>query len=285
MICHTDTHSNERRQPTPTAVGNGLPHTPNVPLSCTDRRYYSVNLRLFSRRDLNGSPFGSTPANGNTKSNRSHGGSSGRIPTAPQVLLRAAGARTTICFEGNSSNRNSNRFWGRRGSQNTGEDCRSIGASCAGRVEEAKAPFTAPAPVIDQESRLGAVPSFLNGSHAAIFLNGSHAGGSVTPLAVMRQITTENIGDGSGSRSEVQLRAFATRVHDKLSGFLGYYANARSERCAYARSGTSADTGADLQPRSGGRSAPHSQEAVIALLAFGTVAAAYVWLAYAACVP
>jgi len=210
MICHTDTHSNERRQPTPTAVGNGLPHTPNVPLSCTDRRYYSVNLRLFSRRDLNGSPFGSTPANGNTKSNRSHGGSSGRIPTAPQVLLRAAGARTTICFEGNSSNRNSNRFWGRRGSQNTGEDCRSIGASCAGRVEEAKAPFTAPAPVIDQESRLGAV---------------------------------------------------------------------------YARSGTSADTGADLQPRSGGRSAPHSQEAVIALLAFGTVAAAYVWLAYAACVP
>ena len=279
MICHTENAKSGSGQLTHKRVSNGLPHTPNVPLSCADRRYWDVKLRLFPIRDLNGRPFGSTPANGNNKSNLSHGGSSGRISPAPQVLLRATGARTTICFEGNSSNRISNRFWGRRGSQNTGEDCRSIGASCAGRIEEAKAPFTAPAPVfvIDQESRLGTVPSFLNGRHAAIFLNGSHAGGSVTPLAVMRQITTENIGDGSGSRSEVQLRAFATRVYDKLSGFLGHHANARSERGAYAGTRARAVAGADLQSRSGGRSAPHSQEAVIALLAFGTVAAAYSW--------
>jgi hypothetical protein len=242
MICHTENAKSGSGQLTHKRVSNGLPHTPNVPLSCADMRHTSVNLRKGQALCLNFNATPDTVASVNTKSNRSHGGSSGRISPAPQVLLREAGARITVCTPSYYCHRNGNRGWRLGSGQDTRTNSRGIGASSSNGAENAEAAL---APQQAQVTR---------------------------PI-----ITTENIGDGSGSRSEVQLRAFAARVHDKLSGFLGYHAGARSERSAYARTGTRAHAGADLQPRRSGRSAPHSQEAVIALLAFGTVAAAYSW--------
>jgi hypothetical protein len=242
MICHTENAKSGSGQLTHKRVSNGLPHTPNVPLSCADRRYYIVNLRPRQSSCLNILAGNSTLADVD-KSKRSHGGlSCGGISTASQVLLRATGARITVRTPSYYCHRNGNRCWGYRGSQDTGKDSRIASASHSNRAEETEATFAT------QQAQV------------------------TRPI-----ITTENIGDGSGSRSEVQLRAFATRVYDKLSGLLGYHAHTRSERSAYAGTRARAVAGADLQSRSGGRSAPHSQEAVIALLAFGTVAAAYSW--------
>src|SRR5690348_2122657 len=98
MVLHTEIAGTRSRQPTRHTMGNGLPTTPNVPLSCADVRYYSVNLRTYRKPDCHTRTIGCTPANGNAKSNRSHGGSNGRISTAPSVLIREAGARAIICL-------------------------------------------------------------------------------------------------------------------------------------------------------------------------------------------
>ena len=142
MVLHTEIAGTRSRQPTHHDMGNGLPFTPNVPLSCADVRYYSVNLRTYRKPDCHTRTIGCTLADAN-KSNRSHGGSSGRISPAPQVLLREVGARAIICLEGNNRNRNSYRGWGYRGSQNTGQNSRSISAACSGGVEGEEASLAA----------------------------------------------------------------------------------------------------------------------------------------------
>lgn len=135
MVLHTQFAGTRSRQPTRHDVGNRLPLAPNVPLSCADVRYNSVKLRTYLNPYCHTRTIGCTPANGNTKSNRSHGGSDGRISPAPSVLIREAGARAIICLEGNNRNRNSYRGWGYRGSQNTSQNSRAIGAAGRGRVE------------------------------------------------------------------------------------------------------------------------------------------------------
>jgi hypothetical protein len=239
MVLHTDTHSNESRQLTHNDVSNGLPHTPNVLLSCADVRHCGVNLRPRQSSCLNILASNGTLEDGNTKSKRSHGGQScGGIPTASQVLLRATGARITVRTPSHYCHRNGNRGWRLGIGQDTGKDSRIISSPSSNGAENSEATFAA--------------------QQAQVITN------------------TNSEGVNHGSRSKVQLCALAARVHDKLSGFLGHHAGPRFERSAYARTGACADAGADLQSISIGRSATHSQEAVIALLATVSVWAAYV---------
>ena len=143
MICHTDTHSNERRQLTHQAVSNGLPHTPNVLLSCADRRYYIVNLSPRQSSCLNILAGSSTLADVD-KSKRSHGGSScGGISTASQVLLRATGARITVRNPSHYCHRNGNRGWGLGIGQDTGTNGSSISSTRSNRAENTEATIAA----------------------------------------------------------------------------------------------------------------------------------------------
>lgn len=143
MVLHTEIAGTRSRQPTHHDVGNGLPFTPNVPLSCAYPRYYSVKLRTCQFLDCHTRLLGSTLADAN-KSNRSHGGEpNGRIPPAPSVLVREAGARAVICLEGNNRNRNSYRVWGYRGCQSAGQNSRNFGKACSSRVEGEEASLAA----------------------------------------------------------------------------------------------------------------------------------------------
>ena len=137
MVLHTEIAGTRSSQPTHHDMGNGLPTTPNVPLSCADVRHNSVNLRTCQKPICHIDLFGYTPAD---KSNRSHGGgSSGRTPTAPQVLIREAGARAVICLEGNNINRDGFRGWRYRRRQSTSQNSRAIGASSGFGFEGEKA--------------------------------------------------------------------------------------------------------------------------------------------------
>ena len=143
MVLHTDTYSNERRQLTHQAVSNGIPHTPNVPLSCADRRYYIVNLRPRQSSCLNILAGSSTLADVD-KSKRSHGGSScGGISTASQVLLRATGARITVRTPSYYCHRNGNRVWRLGSGQDTGKNCRGISSPRSNRAENTEATIAA----------------------------------------------------------------------------------------------------------------------------------------------
>jgi hypothetical protein len=143
MICHTENAKSGSGQLTHKRVSNGLPHTPNVPLSCADRRYYIVNLRPRQSSCLNILAGSSTLADVD-KSKRSHGGSScGGISTASQVLLRATGARITVRNPSHYCHRNGNRGWGFGSSQDTGKDSRIVSASHSGRAEETEATIAA----------------------------------------------------------------------------------------------------------------------------------------------
>ena len=143
MICHTENAKSGSGQLTHKRVSNGLPHTPNVPLSCTDVRYYSVNLRPRQSSCLNILAGSSMLANGNTKSNRSPGGSSGRISPAPQVLLRSTGARITVCTPSYYCHRNGNRVWRLGSGQDTGKNCRGISSPRSNRAENTETTIAA----------------------------------------------------------------------------------------------------------------------------------------------
>ena len=144
MICHTENAKSDGGQLTHKRVSNGLPHTPNVPLSCADVRYYSVNLRPRQSSCLNILAGNSTLADDNIKSNLSHGGPScGGIPTASQVLLRATGARITVRTPSYYCHRNGNRGWRLGSGQDTGKDCRIISSPRSNRTENTEATIAA----------------------------------------------------------------------------------------------------------------------------------------------
>ena len=143
MICHTENAKSGSGQLTHKRVSNGLPHTPNVPLSCADRRYYIVNLRPRQSSCLNILAGSSTLADVD-KSKRSHGGSScGGISTASQVLLRATGARITVRNPSHYCHRNGNRGWGLGIGQDTGTNGSSISSPRSNRAENTETTIAA----------------------------------------------------------------------------------------------------------------------------------------------
>ena len=133
MVFHTGDARVRSRQPTRHDVGNGIPLPPNVPLSCADVRHTNVNLDQSQKADWPTLLIVGTSSDSN-KSNRSHGGgSSGRTTPAPQVLLRASGARVNTCYTSTIDRSSGNRGWRYRGCQNTGESGRRTGeARCFG---------------------------------------------------------------------------------------------------------------------------------------------------------
>jgi len=171
MVLHREIAGSGSRQPTPTAVGNGLPHTPNVPLSCTDVRYYSVNLRPRQSSCLNILAGNGTLADGNTKSKRSHGGlSCGGISTAPQVLLRATGARITVRTPSYYCHRNGNRVWRLGSGQDTGKNCRGISSPRSNRAENTEATIAAQQAKILALSALTFAAAYVWAAYALVML-------------------------------------------------------------------------------------------------------------------
>ena len=140
MVFHTGDAGVGSRQPTRHDVGNRLPLTPNVPLSCADMRHTVVNLCLSRIPYFQARLLRSTLPNGSTKSNRSHGGpADGRTTPAPSVLVREAGARANFCHAGTIGSSHSNRSWGHRGSQGACGSSRTVGEASCFRTEEAEA--------------------------------------------------------------------------------------------------------------------------------------------------
>lgn len=278
MVFHTGDARVRSRQPTRHSMGNGIPLPPNVPLSCADVRHSRVkvwtqhnlciarNVGIGTIRDawMNCCRVSANKANIEERAARAE------QKAAPILVLHTDGQRSSVRISPVLGDYSSGYFG--RGENHRGNW--RAGAWPDGARAEGKA-STAAVQTLDQDSSPGDVPSFLNASHAVE---------AVTPPAAVRQITTRTKGVGCGSRGEVQLHAFATRVHDKLSDVLGYHADTRLGRSAGARAGTSPLLRADLQSIGGGRSTAHTQdtqEAVTTLLAFLTFATAYAWAAAA----
>ena len=276
MVFHTGDARVRSRQPTRHDVGNGIPLPPNVPLSCADVRNSRVKVGPQPNSSIARNVGIGTMHDAWRKccrvaanaTNAKECADRAEQEASPFLVLYTDGQGSSVRVSPVLGNCSSG-YFGR--GENLRADRRKNAWPDGARVE-GKAPTSSGE---DQESPIGDVPSFLNANHANT---------AVALLAAAYQLTAPNLGVAHASRGKVQLFAFASRVYDKLSDVLGYHAHSRLERSTCARGGTSPHLRADLQSRRGGRSTAHpqdSQEAVTALLAFLTFAAAYAWAAAA----